>query len=118
MVLQQPESLSIPLILPVLPSGWEEWEAVMGRGQIPTCEGLNKARFRSPFKWKEIHSDTDKGFVNAHLVKYCDETNLGFSRFRPYKKNDNCYVEQKNLFSIRRNLGYLRFDTKKGPLSQ
>jgi len=93
-------------------SGWEEWEAIMGRGQVPTCEGLDKARFRSPFEWEEIHSDTDKGFVNAHLLKYCEETNLRFSRSRPCKKNDNCYVEQKNWFSIRKNLGYLRFDTK------
>ncbi len=92
-------------------SGWEEWEAVMGRGQLPTKEGLNRARSRSPFSWLEIHSDTDKGFVNAHLVKYSEETNLGFSRSRPYKKNDNCYVEQKNWFSIRKNFGYLRYDT-------
>ena len=93
-------------------SGWEEWEAVMGRGQFPTKEGLDRARFRSPFSWIEIHSDTDKGFVNAHLVKYSEETNLGFSRSRPYKKNDNCFVEQKNWFSIRKKFGYLRFDTK------
>jgi len=46
-------------------SGWEEWEAVMARGQIPTKESLDKARFRSPFSWLEIHSDTDKGFVKA-----------------------------------------------------
>jgi hypothetical protein len=94
-------------------SGWEEWEAVMGRGQIPTKEGLDKARNRSPFEWKEIHSDTDKGFVNAHLLRYSEETNLKFSRSRPYKKNDNCYVEQKNWFSVRKRFGYLRFDTLK-----
>lgn len=94
-------------------SGWEEWEAVMGRGQIPTKEALDRARSRSPFPWLEIHSDTDKGFVNAHLFRYSQETNLGFSRSRPYKKNDNCYVEQKNWFSIRKKLGYLRFDTER-----
>ena len=94
-------------------SGWEEWEAVMGRGQIPTKEGLDQARSRSPFSWLEIHSDTDKGFVNAHLLKYSQETNLGFSRSRPYKKNDNCYVEQKNWFSVRKKFGYLRYDTLK-----
>lgn len=93
-------------------SGWEEWEAVMGRGQIRTKEGLDRARNRSPFPWLEIHSDTDKGFVNAHLLKYCQETNLGFSRSRPYKKNDNCYVEQKNWFSLRKRFGYLRYDTE------
>lgn len=94
-------------------SGWEEWEAVMGRGQIPTKEGLSQARNRSPFDWIEIHSDTDKGFVNAHLLRYSEETNLKFSRSRPYKKNDNCYVEQKNWFSVRKKFGYLRFDTLK-----
>ena len=94
-------------------SGWEEWEAVMGRGQIPSQQGLDRARGRSPLAWKEIHSDTDKGFVNAHLFKYSQETNLGFSRSRPYKKNDNCYVEQKNWFSVRKTLGYLRYDTEK-----
>lgn len=94
-------------------SGWEEQEAIMGRGQIPTKEGLDRARSRFPFEWKEVHSDTDKGFVNAHLLKYCQETNLRFSRSRPYRKNDNCYVEQKNWFSIRKRLGYLRFDTEK-----
>lgn len=94
-------------------SGWEEWEAIMGRGQFPTKEALDKARNRFPFPWQEIHSDTDKGFVNAHLVRYSEETNLGFSRSRPYKKNDNCYVEQKNWFSIRKRFGYLRFDTEK-----
>jgi hypothetical protein len=94
-------------------SGWEEWEAVMGRGQFPTKEGLDRARNRSPFSWLEIHSDSDKGFVNAHLVKYSEETNLGFSRSRPYKKNDNCYVEQKNWFSVRKRFGYLRYDTLK-----
>lgn len=98
---------------PDIASGWEEWEAIMGRGQIPTKEGLNKARSRSPFPWLEIHSDTDKGFVNAHLVRYSEETNLKFSRSRPYKKNDNCYVEQKNWFSIRKRFGYLRYDTLK-----
>jgi hypothetical protein len=98
---------------PDIASGWEEWEAVMGKGQFPTKESLNRARERSPFDWKEIHSDTDKGFVNAHLVKYSEETNLKFSRSRPYKKNDNCYVEQKNWFSIRKRFGYLRFDSEK-----
>jgi hypothetical protein len=94
-------------------SGWEEWEAIIGRGQIPTKEGLDRARSRSPFSWLEIHSDTDKGFINAHLLKYSQETNLRFSRSRPYKKNDNCYVEQKNWFSVRKRFGYLRFDTLK-----
>lgn len=93
-------------------SGWQEWEAIMGRGQIPTKEALDKERNRYPLLWQEIHPDNDKGFVNAHLYQYTQETDLFFSRSRPYKKNDNCLVEGRNWFSVRRKFGYLRFDTK------
>lgn len=93
-------------------SGWEEWEAIIGRGQLRTKQGLDRARDRYPFAWEEIHPDNDSGFINHHLYQYAQETDLGFSRSRPYKKNDNCYIEQKNWFSIRRRIGYLRFDTQ------
>lgn len=93
-------------------SGWQEWEAIFGRGQIRTKEGLERARNRYPLIWLEIHPDNDTGFVNAHLYQYSQETNLLFSRSRPYKKNDNCLVEGRNWFSVRKKFGYLRFDTK------
>ena len=92
-------------------SGWTEQEAIMGKGQEPTKEGVDNCRQRCPFPWKEIHSDGGTNFINAHLFKYSDETNLGFSRSRPYKKNDNCLVEQKNNTHVRRLVGYLRYDT-------
>jgi hypothetical protein len=93
-------------------TGWWEGEAITGRGQIPTLEGLDKARKRFPFSWKEIHSDNGTEFINAHLFRYTQKEGLLFSRLRPNKKNDNCFVEQKNWTHIKKYVGYLRYDTK------
>lgn len=78
-------------------SGWWEGEAVIGKGRERTFRGLEKCRTRFPFSWKEIHSDNGTEFINWHLLKYTGDEKLGFSRSRPYKKNDNCLVEQKKL---------------------
>lgn len=92
-------------------SGWWEGQALMSRGQYPTLEALEKIRLRTPFSWLEIHPDNDSAFINAHLFKYCQKEKIRFSRSRPNKKNDNCYVEQKNWTHIKKVLGYLRYDT-------
>jgi len=92
-------------------SGWWEGEAIMGRGQIPTQEGLDRARKRFPFDWKEIHSDNGAEYINAHLFRYTEKEDLDFSRSRPNKKNDNCFVEQKNWTHVKKFVGYLRYDT-------
>ena len=94
-------------------NGWWEGEAIMTKGQIPTQEGLERAEKRFPFDWKEIHSDSGKEFINAHLFNYTQKKGLGFSRSRPYKKNDNCLVEQKNWTHVRKFVGYSRYDTLK-----
>ena len=94
-------------------TGWWEGEAIMGRGQENTLKGLKKARSRFPFSWREMHSDNGKEFINAHLYQYTQEEGLGFSRSRPYKKNDNCFVEQKNFTHVKKHVGWLRYDTKK-----
>ena len=54
--------------------------------------------------------DPSGEFINWHLVRYCEKNNLFFTRSRPYMKNDNAYVEQKNNTHIRKLLGYERFD--------
>jgi hypothetical protein len=94
-------------------SGWTEQEAVWGKGQENTKEGIDNARQRCPFLWVEIHSDGGTEFINAHLYTYTQGTDLGFSKSRAYKKNDNCLVEQKNYTHVRRLVGYLRYDTPK-----
>lgn len=92
-------------------SGWTDEEAVWGKGQENIKNGLNNERGRCPFLWVEIHSDGGTEFINSHLFKYSIESSLEFSRSRPYKKNDNCLVEQKNYTHVRKLVGYLRYDT-------
>lgn len=65
-----------------------------------------------PFDWKEIHPDNGVGFINDMIYRYAREE-LQFTRSRPYKKNDNCWVEQKNRTHIRKIIEILRYDTKK-----
>ena len=57
--------------------------------------------------------DFDNGaeFINDIILRYCEENQITFTRIRPYKKNDNCFVEQKNFSVVRRFLGYTRRDT-------
>ena len=94
-------------------TGWWEGEAVMGKGQERTFNALTNIRKRVPFSWLEMHSDNDKAFINWHLVRYAEQEGIGFSRSRSYKKNDNCFVEQKNSTHVRSTIGHLRYDTDK-----
>jgi len=94
-------------------SGWWEGQAIMSKGQIPAQEGIDKTRKRYPFNWREIHSDNGQEFINAHLFSYTEKQGIGFSRSRPYKKNDNCLVEQKNWTHVKKFIGYSRYDSKK-----
>lgn len=93
-------------------TGWWEGEAVMGKSQGRVFEGLTEARARFPFPFKEIHSDNGSEFINDHLYRYTLREKMAFSRSRPYKKNDNCLVEQKNGTHVRKLVGYYRYDTK------
>ena len=92
-------------------SGWWEGEAVMGRAQSRIFNALKEIRERSPFVWLGIDSDNDNAFINDQLYKYSRDQKLEFTRSRPYRKNDNAYIEQKNFTHIRKPLGYLRYDT-------
>jgi hypothetical protein len=93
-------------------SGWVETEALRNRAQVWTFQALERIKQRLPFPLLGIDSDNDGAFINAHLIRYCQENKLTFTRSRPYKKNDNCYVEQKNYSVVRRLVGYLRHDTE------
>lgn len=92
-------------------SGWWEGEAVMGRAQSRVFEALKQIRQRSPFAWLGIDSDNDNAFINDQLYRYSQQEELEFTRSRPYRKNDNAYIEQKNFTHVRKPLGYLRYDT-------
>ena len=93
--------------------GWWEGEAVLGKGQEASFDALKRIRERSPFSWIHVHPDNDKSFINWHLFRYCEAEGIEFSRSRPYHKNDNNFVEQKNSTHVRAVIGHLRYDTEK-----
>lgn len=92
-------------------SGWWEGEAISSRSQQATKEGLEAIRARVPFRIREIHPDNDSGLVNDLLWRYCKGARIKMSRSRPYKKNDNAWVEQRNWTHVRKVVGYQRLDT-------
>ena len=92
--------------------GWWEGEALMGKGQERALRGMDNCRLRFPVKWKEMHPDNGTNILNWSVYKYAEDNNIALSRSRPYQKNDNCFVEQKNSTHVRKPFGYLRFDTQ------
>jgi hypothetical protein len=83
-------------------SGWWEGEAIGSRSQHATKEGMEAIRARLPFRIKEVHPDNDSGMINDLLWRYCRAAKIRMSRSRPYQKNDNAWVEQRNWTHVRK----------------
>jgi hypothetical protein len=94
-------------------SGWWEGGAQMGRSQKASQESFDRLRRRFPFRVREVHPDNDSALLNDLLWKYCRKRRIAMSRSRPYEKNDNAWVEQKNWTHVRKLVGYRRLDTGK-----
>lgn len=93
-------------------TGWTEIDAVKNKAQKWVFEAIDSMRNRLPFPLLGIDSDNGAEFINDHLYRYCLSNEITFTRSRKYRKNDNCYVEQKNYSAVRRYTGYLRYDTE------
>lgn len=93
-------------------SGWWEGEAVMGKSAWSIAKSIGRVQHRFPFPWEEMHSDNGSEFINDLVWRYAQRNALGFSRSRPYMKNDNSFVEQKNGTHVRKIVGYHRYDTR------
>lgn len=93
-------------------TGWSEQVAVMGKSEAGIVKAIEKIKKDLPFKLLGLDSDTGSEFVNWHMVRWCKENDLSFTRSRPYYKNDNAYVEQKNYTHVRQWLEYRRYDTQ------
>jgi hypothetical protein len=91
---------------------WGSRRAQWQKGQEATKMSLETMRSGSPFPWTEIHPDSGSEFVNAHCIAYARDTNLRMTRSRPYHKNDNCFVEERNGHVVRAYVGYERFDVR------
>ncbi len=94
-------------------TGWSERVAVLGRSQEAMVRGFKKVQRHLPFPIKHLHPDNGSEFFNDHLIRYFGEeiTGLHLSRSRPYHKNDNRFVEQKNSTLVRAYVGYDRLDS-------
>ncbi len=93
-------------------SGWAEGSAVWGKGQERVGSAIHGIRQRFPFPIPGLDTDNGGEFINQHLFNYCRREKITFTRSRSYKKNDNCYVEQKNGNVVRRVIGYDRYSSR------
>jgi len=94
-------------------TGWSEQVAVRNKAQRHVFEALQQVRKRLPFTLRGLDSDNGSEFINDQLTRYCSQEGITFTRSRAHRKNDSCYVEQKNWSIVRRFAGYERFEGDK-----
>lgn len=90
---------------------WVETCAVLGKSQRHVQEAVERLRQALPFTLRGIDSDNGSEFINHHLRAHCQTHGIQFTRGRPYKKDDNAHIEQKNWTHVRKLLGYERYDS-------
>lgn len=90
---------------------WTETRAIMGKGQFAAQQAIDDIKTSLPFNLLGIDSDNGSEFINYHLYKYCADNKIQFTRSRPYKKDDNAHIEQKNWTHVRKIFGYVRYDS-------
>jgi hypothetical protein len=89
-------------------SGWTEAVALVAREQSLVIEALDIIRQQFPMPIRGIDSDNDSAFINETLLDYCERAKIEFTRSRPYCKNHQAWIEQKNGSEVRRFVGYER----------
>jgi hypothetical protein len=92
-------------------SGWIVLAALRNRAHSRVKAATAQAKADLPFPMPGIDSDNGGGFINPQLILWCADNNVTFTRSRPYRKNDNCFVEHKNGDIVRKSVGYNRYDT-------
>jgi hypothetical protein len=90
---------------------WTESTAVLGKGETGVVQALDQMRQDAPFSVLAYDPDNGGEFINWHLVRYCEKNKIGLSHSRPYKKNDQAHIEQKNWTHVRKLVGWNRYDT-------
>jgi transposase InsO family protein len=92
-------------------SGWTESRALLGRGQAGVVQALEEIAQALPFRLLGIDTDNGSEFLNWHVGRWCARRHIQFTRGRPYKKDDNAHIEQKNWTHVRKLMGWERYDT-------
>ncbi len=97
------------LTLTDIATGWTECLPLLNRGQEAVVAALKRAQHLLPFPLLGIDTDNGGEFINVELLAFCEREQLTFTRGRPRRSNDQCYVEQKNGQIVRQVVGYDRF---------
>ena len=90
--------------------GWTEIRPLLNKAQRWVKESIEDIKNNLPYKMLGIDSDNGSEFKNHQLYKWCEDNEITFTRGRSYKKNDNCFVEQKNNSVVRHLVGYYRYE--------
>jgi transposase InsO family protein len=93
-------------------SGWTESRALLGGSQVAVQQALDEIEGVLPFRLLGLDSDNGSEFINWHLKSWCEQKKIQLTRGRPYKKDDNAHVEQKNWTHVRKLLGWERYDSR------
>jgi len=91
-------------------SGWTECVPLVVRQAVFVTEALEQLQSTMPFPLRGFDSDNGSEFLNETMIAYCQERNIEFTRSRPYRKNDQAWIEQKNGAVVRRLVGYGRLE--------
>lgn len=91
-------------------TGWNVIRACLNKAASNVFPQIKKGVSLFPFSIKSIHSDSGAEFINAHFFRFCQQNNIAFTRSRPYKKDDNFWVENRNDKTVRHNVGYKRYE--------
>jgi len=94
-----------------LATGWTECLALPNKTQLAVSQAIRDLRKSLPFPLLGLDSDNGSEFINDTLYRYCLSEQITFTRSRPYQKNDQAHVEQKNWSVVRHTVGYDRLDT-------
>lgn len=91
---------------------WNEMRALPNRSEAATLLQIGDVERSLPFPLCGLDSDNGGEFINHNLKRYLEQRDkpVGFTRGRPYRKNDNAYIEQKNYTQVRQWFGYERYD--------
>ena len=89
---------------------WTEFVPLINKSQATVTAGIEQCRQRLPYVLLGLDSDNGAEFINNDLKRYCEQHHITFTRSRPYKKNDQAYIEQKNWTTIRQTVGYDRYE--------
>jgi len=98
------------LVLTDIATGWTECSPLLVLEQRLLTEVLGELRNLLPFPLLGLDTDNDSVFINETFRDYCEQLGIEFTRCRPYRKNDQAWVEQKNGAVVRRMIGYRRFE--------